>query len=124
MRRKPGTLLDIEVQILVTMLDLPTARDNAEVHGFGLAKLLANQHGSQRLTSHGTLYKALARLEAAGMLASRWEDHGLAEEAGRPRRRLYSVTGSGRDAVSRHMAASGTGRLDRSSVADLGVAWL
>ena len=124
MRRKPGTLLDIEALILATMVGMVGRLDEPEVHGFGLAKLLADQNGSQRLTSHGTLYKALARLENGGLLASRWEDAGLAEEAGRPRRRLYSVTDAGRDALSRHVAAADVGRSDRWSGDDLGVAWL
>jgi hypothetical protein len=52
-----------------------------------------------QLTAHGTLYKALARLERAGMLTSSWEDPGLAEAESRPRRRLYRVTPSGEQAV-------------------------
>ncbi len=40
----------------------------------------------------GSLYPALARLEKAGRLASRWEGDG-GPVPGRPRRRLYSVAG-------------------------------
>ncbi|MCG2663212.1 PadR family transcriptional regulator [Brevundimonas sp.] len=43
----------------------------------------------------GTLYPILTRLEAAGWLASRWED-GEPSAMGRPRRRLYKVTTVGR----------------------------
>ncbi len=42
----------------------------------------------------GTLYPMLARLEDAGWLTSRWETIDPAE-AGRPRRRYYSLTGLG-----------------------------
>lgn len=42
----------------------------------------------------GTIYPILARLEAAGWVASGWEAIDPAEE-GRPRRRLYQLTGSG-----------------------------
>ena len=98
--------------------------DEPEVHGFGLAKLVADRNGSQGLTSHGTLYKALARLEAGGLLVSRWEDYELAEAAGRPRRRLYSVTGAGRDALSAHRAASTVERTDLPETLDPGIAWL
>lgn len=42
----------------------------------------------------GTVYPMLARLENAGWLESRWEDAGPANE-GRPRRRLYRLTGLG-----------------------------
>ena len=42
----------------------------------------------------GTLYPMLARLEQAGWLESRWEDVDPSQ-AGRPRRRLYTLTGLG-----------------------------
>jgi hypothetical protein len=42
----------------------------------------------------GTIYPILARLEAAGWVASGWETVDPAEE-GRPRRRLYQLTGAG-----------------------------
>jgi DNA-binding PadR family transcriptional regulator len=42
----------------------------------------------------GTLYPILARLEAAGWLKSTWEKINPSEE-GRPRRRLYRITGQG-----------------------------
>jgi DNA-binding PadR family transcriptional regulator len=44
----------------------------------------------------GTIYPILARLEKAGWLISRWEDVNPSE-AGRPRRRLYELTGHGRE---------------------------
>lgn len=54
----------------------------------------------QRLTAHGTLYKALGRLDEAGLLVSTWEDPQIAAKEGRPRRRLYEVTGAGERALS------------------------
>jgi PadR family transcriptional regulator, regulatory protein PadR len=42
----------------------------------------------------GTLYPLLARLEAAGWFTSQWEDVDP-REVGRPRRRLYRLTGTG-----------------------------
>ena len=47
----------------------------------------------------GTAYPALRRLERAGLLASSWEDDAEAREAGRPRRRIYAVTGRGRGSL-------------------------
>lgn len=92
-RRKPGALLALEVHILEA--GLAGRRDGeAEFHGFELAQRIAGS-GGRRLTSHGTLYKALGRLEDAGLLESRWEDAGLAHREGRPKRRLYTVTGAG-----------------------------
>jgi PadR family transcriptional regulator PadR len=46
----------------------------------------------------GTMYPALIRLEAAGWLESRWETIDPALE-GRPRRRLYRLTGVGADSA-------------------------
>ena len=60
------------------------------------AKSLQQANGSRQLTAHGTLYKALSRLETAGLLVSQWEDPA---PEGRPRRRLYSVTGAGEHAL-------------------------
>ena len=54
---------------------------------------MREQTGSRALTGHGTLYKALGRLEEFGLLGSRWEDAEAVE--GRPRRRLYELTGEG-----------------------------
>jgi PadR family transcriptional regulator, regulatory protein PadR len=121
MRRKPGQLLDLEAQILAVAVDALVDGDPPEVHGFGMAKKIADREGSQRLTSHGTLYKALARLEDAGLLSSRWEDHELAEEAGRPRRRLYRVTSSGQTALAVHVSASEAARADRTAAFGRGV---
>jgi len=42
----------------------------------------------------GTLYPILIRLEQCGWVKSRWEDLDPSE-AGRPRRRLYTITGAG-----------------------------
>lgn len=96
-RRRPGSLLPLELELLEAGLQ------HGEFHGFAIATALAS--GSQRLTAHGTLYKALGRLEAAGLLTSRWEEPA---PEGRPRRRLYTVTGAGERAAEQaaHAAAS------------------
>ncbi len=44
--------------------------------------------------SSGTLYPILIRFEDAGLLTSDWEEIDPSE-AGRPRRRLYKITGAG-----------------------------
>jgi PadR family transcriptional regulator PadR len=117
-RRKPGQLLDLEARILTVMVHEGTR----EQHGFVLARSLADHAGSKGLTSHGTLYKALGRLEAAGALSSRWEDSALAEQEGRPRRRLYRVTGEGRAALQSHLAPSAP-KGTRRPVGELGIQW-
>ncbi len=100
MRRKPGQLLDLEAQILQVAVDAFGSEGDGEVHGFAMAKRIADRAGQQRLTAHGTLYKALGRLEQGGLLESRWEDPEVAEAEGRPRRRLYRVTSSGQAALA------------------------
>jgi PadR family transcriptional regulator, regulatory protein PadR len=91
-RRKPGTLVPLELEILEVAFTTSRSGD-ASFHGFGLAQAMRERRGSRALTGHGTLYKALGRLEEFGLLVSRWEDAEAAE--GRPRRRLYELTGEG-----------------------------
>lgn len=42
----------------------------------------------------GTLYPIMLRFEDAGIVSSRWED-GDPHQLGRPRKRLYRITGEG-----------------------------
>lgn len=100
-RRRPGTLLPLETEILVTALAMGPSGQGA-FHGFGLAQEMREQDGSRALTAHGTLYKALGRLEEFGLLTSRWEDGAAVE--GRPRRRLYELTGEGSRVAERALA--------------------
>ena len=98
MRRKQGTLLPIEISILESGLQLH-AQQVREFYGFLIAKELTEREGARKLTAYGTLYKALSRMEAQGLLTSRWEDHENAAASGRPRRRLYQVTATGQNAL-------------------------
>ncbi len=97
-RRKAGTLLPLEISILETAIDL-SRRGDAEFHGFAVAKKIAEREQARTLTAHGTLYKALERMQRAGLLESRWEDPHVAAAEGRPLRRLYRVTGLGEQAL-------------------------
>jgi DNA-binding PadR family transcriptional regulator len=58
----------------------------------------------QRATriSSGTLYPALRRLENIGWLTSHWEE--LGDKDGRPRRRLYCLTGEGEVAAREYIS--------------------
>jgi PadR family transcriptional regulator PadR len=100
-RRRPGSLLPLEVDILESGLTLQATEGS--FYGFALAKQLAERDGTA-LTAHGTLYKALSRMSESGLLHSTWEDAALAAVDGRPRRRLYTVTGEGSLALSRAQA--------------------
>ena len=111
-RRKPGTLLPLELEILEVALSLLHS-EQATFHGFALAQTMREQAGSRSLTGHGTLYKALGRLEEFGMLTSEWEDAAAAE--GRPRRRLYELTSQGAHVAERALAGKAAGRSPRLS---------
>lgn len=54
----------------------------------------------------GTIYPLLARLERAEWLESKWEEIDPAE-VGRPRRRLYRLTGQGEGVAARALAEVG-----------------
>jgi DNA-binding PadR family transcriptional regulator len=100
MRRKPGTLLPIELSILEAGIAL-SRLGKTEFHGYLIAAEMRERDGARRLTAHGTLYKALGRMETAGTLESHWEDPLIAAEEARPRRRLYHVTAEGERALSK-----------------------
>lgn len=105
MRRKPGTLLPLEISILGAAMDLAMS-GTREFHGYLLASALREREGARMLTAHGTLYKALDRMQKAGFLESQWEDPSEAAREERPRRRLYHVTGAGERALAAAVPAS------------------
>ena len=109
-RRKPGTLLPLETEILETALSLRRSGQVA-FHGFGLAHAMREQRGSRSLTAHGTLYKALGRLEEFGLLTSRWEEAPAVD--GRPRRRLYELSRQGAQAAEQPRTREPMGRSPR-----------
>jgi PadR family transcriptional regulator PadR len=74
------------LRILGAMLEDPMAWH----YGLGLSDAAG--------IASGTIYPMLARLEKAGWLESRWEEQGPNDE-GRPRRRLYKLTGHGERAA-------------------------
>jgi PadR family transcriptional regulator len=63
-------------------------------HGYEILGELRRRSQGAFALAEGTVYPALHRLEAGGLLTSRW-----AEVGGR-RRRIYSLTGSGRRALA------------------------
>jgi DNA-binding PadR family transcriptional regulator len=108
-RRKPGVLLPLERSILAAGVQAQRDGD-PEFHGFAIAGAIQHREAARRLTAHGTLYRALARLENSGLLESRWEDPDIGAREGRPRRRLYHVTGLGAAALTRATAELPTRR--------------
>ena len=99
MRRKRGVLIAIEISILGAIVELQTQRGGG-AHGFLVAKRIHDREGARLLIAHGTLYKALGRMEKAGLLASEWEDPLLAAAEQRPRRHSYRVTAKGELALA------------------------
>jgi PadR family transcriptional regulator, regulatory protein PadR len=63
-------------------------------HGYAVIGRLRERSGEEFALPEGTVYPALHRLEADGLLRSYW-----AEQAGR-RRRLYQLTAEGVTALS------------------------
>ncbi|HWI21992.1 MAG TPA: helix-turn-helix transcriptional regulator [Baekduia sp.] len=108
-RRKPGTLLPIEIEILVAALAM-LSEEQTTFHGFGLAQNLQEHSRKRPLTGHGTLYKALGRLEQFGLLTSRWEE---AATEGRPRRRLYELTKQGAHVAEQAVAGKAAQTVSR-----------
>jgi PadR family transcriptional regulator PadR len=78
--------------VLAVFLADPTV----EWHGFDLA--------DRTKLKSGTMYPLLARLEKAGWLTSRIEDVDP-HVVGRPRRRLYGLTGEGELVARRELAS-------------------
>lgn len=60
-------------------------------HGFEVMKI-AN-------LPSGTVYPLLRRLEASGLVFSRWEEEGSAHADGRPARRYYEASKEGKTAL-------------------------
>ena len=105
MRRKPGGLVPLEAAICRCAVAL-RADGVPAFHGYELAKRLGDGGDSRLLTAYGTLYRALARLEAMGLLQSRWEDPEIPARENRPGRRLYTVTPLGEAAAEEAGKAS------------------
>lgn len=81
---RPLRITDNLVAIFSLMLEAP------DRPWYGLELADATEIGS------ATIYAALTRMERAGLLRARWENHDPAE-LGRPQRRLYTLTPSGAD---------------------------
>jgi PadR family transcriptional regulator, regulatory protein PadR len=112
--RPVGRLLDLEYRILESCLDLEG--NNEAVYGFVVAQRMSAAEGDRGLVGHGTLYKALGRLSTMGLLESSWETPS-GETEGRPRRRLYRVTGEGAKAAALRPVEVPTASTNRTALA-------
>jgi PadR family transcriptional regulator len=103
MRRKAEQLIPLEVSIIEAALAL-RKRGVDSFHGYSLAKAVKVKTDQKMLTAYGTLYRALHRLERAGLVESFWEAPEHAEKESRPRRRLYRLTAQAEHALKRERA--------------------
>ena len=105
-RRKPGRLVPLETAICVCAANL-LRRGISEFHGYEIAKRLGDESNRRLLTAYGTLYRALGRLEAMGLLESEWEDPHIPARENRPGRRIYVLTAAGETAAREARKAAG-----------------
>ena len=87
-------LTEQSLKVLKLFLDDP----RASYSGSALMKALG--------LSSGTLYPILMRFEDAGLLDSEWESE-TPQALGRPRRRLYTMTGKGQRVAREALAGLG-----------------
>ena len=99
MRRKPGSLVPLEIAVCEAATTLRDAGHD-EFHGYEIAKTIGDASSRRLLTAYGTLYRALGRLEKMGLLRSRWEDPEIPARENRPGRRLYTLTALGDAALA------------------------
>ena len=90
----------------LSVLSLMLQRPSADHYGLALAE--------EAELANGTVYPILRRLETKGWVTSRWEDVDPSE-VGRPRKRLYRITGHGASETRRYLEGS------RRLAADVGL---
>jgi len=90
-----------EAQVLKGHLDtlLLASLANGPRHGYLVKEALRTGSGARFDLPTGTIYPALRRLEAAGLVRGTWS------EAGGRRRRTYALTPAGNQRLSRDRAA-------------------
>ena len=89
---KPDTLRGhLDLLLLATL-------EKGPAHGYALVERLRDSSGGELDYAEGTIYPALHKLEAEGLVTSRWA------EAGGRRRRVYALTRRGRVAAQRRAA--------------------
>ena len=69
-----------------------------DAHGFEILKRLERAGSGSLTLKEGSLYPALYRLEAAGMIKGDWESGSTARRG--PRRRIYRLTSKGQRRLS------------------------
>jgi len=81
----------LDLLLLAVLADEPA-------HGYAVIEALRQQSGGLFDLPEGTIYPALHRLEAQGLLKSRWQ------ESVSRRRRVYELTAKGQKALAQRQA--------------------
>jgi len=76
------------------------ALESGPAHGYAIIETIRARSGATFDLPEGTVYPALHRLEAGGLLASEW----VVPQGGR-KRRVYALTPAGRDALAKRRSA-------------------
>ena len=84
---------DLEALILAVLAD-------HALHGYEISKRIRTQSQEVLKYGEGQLYPALHKLEQAGHIAAEW-----IEQDGKPNRKVYSLTESGREELEKHKSA-------------------
>ncbi len=84
---------DLDAIILGALADGP-------LHGYAIVKKLSEFSDGLLKLGEGQLYPALHRLERASMVTARWD-----QQEGKPSRRVYVLTDTGRDELVRRRTA-------------------
>jgi PadR family transcriptional regulator, regulatory protein PadR len=71
-----------------------SALRQGDAHGFEILRRLQQAGSGALQLKEGSLYPALYRLEAAGMIKGQWEDNSTGRRG--PRRRIYRLSQKGR----------------------------
>ncbi len=76
------------------LLVLAALARTGPAHGYALISAMRDDSGGELDLPEGTVYPALHRLERLGLVRSEWV------EASPRRRRVYTLTGAGREALA------------------------
>jgi transcriptional regulator len=95
----PGRRDTDRAQLLRGTLDLLLlqALSRGPLHGYAIARFIERETGDALSVEEGSMYPALHRLEAAGVVSARW----AVNEQGR-RARVYRLTPDGRARLAAH----------------------
>ena len=91
----------MEIRLSKTeLMILSTVQNEGRLYGLDIRERIAEKTAGAVKMSLGSLYPALRRLEAKGLVDSEWGDEETDERG--PRRRYYSIRGLGKRVLREH----------------------